>query len=494
MIIKYILKISLLLLAGTAFITSCTSSFNDVNADPDNAKTSVPTNELAYIIYNSSNQLFDSWFDINESCTFSGQIAKLAYIDESKYEFRANINNEMWEYIYNYESTTLDMIKNARAAGNTNIAYVGKIWEAQLMQIITDRWRDVPFSDMCKGSSGTYSPTYDTQETIYPKLLTLLKEAADSLNLSTATGSLGSGDIMYSGDMTKWEKYCNSLRLRIAMRISKVSGDEDLAKSTVEEILSDPTDYPIITSNDDNAFYKWAGMSEAWAVYYQQRPNEYCMSDVMINTLKSLSDPRLSVYALPNDSNKYVGFVIGDSISASPVGDYSYIGTRFMARDGSTGFTPYFRAAETYFIISEAAMLGWNTGNYGTQESAYNKAVTLSLEENSVSDANIATYLAGNGKYDGTSSQLYLQEWIALFKQGMEAWTLYRRTGVPTTNYIAPGSTYAEAKTHKTPPLRYPYPQTELDLNTTNNAPYYAKVVDNYWGEPMIYDQRNADK
>jgi hypothetical protein len=276
------------------------------------------------------------------------------------------------------------------------------------------------------------------------------------------------------------------------MRISGI--DPTLAKSTVEEILKNPATYPIITSNDDNAFYKWTGVSEPWAVYYLTRPDEYGVSDVMINTLKSLNDPRLSVYAIPAASDTtYRGYVIGDSVSAV-VSDYSHIGTRFMAHDGTTGFTPYFRASESYFIISEANMLGWNTGSYGTQENAYDKAVTLSLSENSVSDADIATYLAGKGKYDGTANQLYLQEWISLFKQGMEAWSLYRRTGVPTSNYIAPGSTYAKTKAHKTPPLRYPYPQTELNLNTINVKSSNADVVDNYWGKPMWWDLRNADK
>jgi len=493
--IKYLSKISLLLLFSMIIATSCTSSFDEVNTDPDSPTTVAPTNELANVIYQSSSDFFDEWFDLNESCTFSGQICKLQYIDESRYEFRASTNNNEWYYLYRTQNTVVDLIKNAQAAGNTNLSNVGKIWKAQLAQITTDRWRDVPYSDMCKASTGTYSPKYDTQETIYPALLSLLKEAADSLALSSATGSLGTGDVLYSGDLTKWKKYCNSLRLRIAMRISGI--DPTLAKSTVEEILKNPATYPIITSNDDNAFYKWTGVSEPWAAYYLTRPDEYGVSDVMINTLSSLKDPRLPVYALPTKADTlattYRGYVIGDTAEAV-VSKYSHIGTRFMAHDGLTGFTPYFRACETYFTISEANMLGWNTGSYGTQESAYDKAVTLSLTENSVSDADIATYLAGKGKYDGTSNQLYLQEWISLFKQGMEAWSLYRRTGVPTSNYIAPGSTYALAKTHKTPPLRYPYPQTELDLNTINVKSSNADVVDNYWGKPMWWDLRNADK
>lgn len=488
--IKDMYKIPLFLFAIALTTTSCTASFDDVNTDPDNPGTSIdPTNELTYLVYQTSYRMFDEWFDINESCTFSGQICKLAYIDESRYAFRANVNSNCWEYVYEIQNTAKDLIALADSENNSTLANVGKIWKAQVAQITTDRWRDVPYSDMCQLTDGVLAPTYDTQETIYPALLTLLKEAADGL-AADQTGSLGSGDVLYNGDASKWQRYCNSLRLRIAMRISGV--DTELAKSTVEEILGNPTKYPVIESNDDNAFYDWAGGSEVWAAYYKQRPNEYGVSDVMINALQSLEDPRLSVYALPiaADNSTYRGYTIGAANSAV-VKNYSKIGTRFMAHDGKKGFTPYFRAAETYFDIAEASMLGWNTGT--TAEAAYTEAVTLSLSENSVSDAKIAAYLAGKGKYDGTKNQLYLQEWIALFKQGMEAWSLYRRTGVPTTNYIAPGRA-SSYKSHKTPPLRYPYPQTELDLNTKNVTPYYNEIVDNYWGKPMYWDVRNADE
>ena len=145
------------------------------------------------------------------------------------------------------------------------------------------------------------------------------------------------------------------------------------------------------------------------------------------------------------------------------------------------------RVAEVYFHIAEAAKLGYNTGM--TAEEAYNKAVAFSLEENGVAAADADAYLAGAGKFNGTMDQIWYEEWVAMFKQGMEGWTLYRRTGVPRDNYIAPGRA-ARYQNHNVPPFRSPYPDTEHNLNSVNCAPFAADVKDDFWGKQMWWDQR----
>jgi len=136
---------------------------------------------------------------------------------------------------------------------------------------------------------------------------------------------------------------------------------------------------------------------------------------------------------------------------------------------------------------SEAAKKGYNVGM--TAEEAYNEGVIGSMVENGVEQADIDAYMAGAGKFDGTLEKIYWQEWIALFKQGMEAWSLFRRTGVPTTHYVAPGSVYPG---HNTPPFRYPYPQNELTLNGGNSSSFAAEVNDDFWGKQMWWDTRTG--
>lgn len=482
-------KFLLIALLG-AFAYGCTASFEEVNTDPDRSNSAPLTNILAYSLRYPSQNLCDPWNDMNEPSGYGGQIAKIQYIDEARYTFRTTVVQNKWHYI----NITVSNLKNIQSRCKkedgtvlTNMLSVSQIWEAVMIQIATDTWRDIPYSEAYNIAGGFLAPAYDTQEKIYPALLALLKTAADGL-ASGATDELGAGDGLFEGDIVKWQKFCNSMRLRLALRISKV--DPALAKSTVEEIMGNQTKYPILKDNADNAFFWWPGAKPYREPWFEDSTgrDDHGVSDILINILKGLSDPRLAVYAHPAESDgEYRGFEIGAPKVHSDIKELSRIGARF--RDDAKGFSPYFRAAETWFHLAEAAKLGMNVGV--SQEDAYVNGVTASLEENGLDAAAIAAYLAGGAHYDGTLEQLYLQEWISLFKQGMEVWSLYRRTGVPASHHIASGRT-ALYTSHNTPPFRYPYPVNETTLNGTSNAPFSAEVKDDFWGKQMWWDTRTG--
>ena len=484
----YNFKISILLMSIVSMMASCTSSFDQVNTDPDNpSEKLVPaTNILAYTLRYSADNMFDEWFDLNESAGFSGQIAKWMYNDEGYYSFRPTVNTASWNVCY-YTVSNLQSIINKSKEGS-NMWAVATIYQCQIFQVITDRWGNVPYSNALKLIDGVTKPTYDKQSYIYPDLLKRLKGAVEVLDV--AGDALGNGDVLLNGDITAWKKYGNSLRLRIAARIANV--DPSDAKSTFEEVLGNATKYPVLESNDDNVFFKWnKEYPEPYADYFQTRPNEYGVSKLMIETLDGTNDPRLSVYAKPTvnftngvSTTKYVGYQNGLEAAAS-VAAYSGIGTRFMAVGALTGFSPWMRSCETYFAISYAASKGWNVGL--TQKAAYEKAVTLSIQENAGSSTDVATFLASGGKYDGTQAQLFTQWWVSVFKNGVEAWSLFRMSGYPAANGIAPDSYYPN---HNTPPMCYGYPDTERNLNKENCAPEAAAESDYFWGKQMWWDKR----
>lgn len=463
-------------------LVGCTSKFEDeINVDPDAAKNVPATNILAFNIRYYLANMYDAWNDMNEPETYGGHLAKIQYIDEARYVFRTTTVENKWYYIY----ITLQNVRNMQAIaekeGNTNLKAAGMVLEAFMMQECTDTWRDVPYSDAFKLSSGTVTPKYDTQEAIYPALIKLLQDASELFKANN--GSLGAGDVLFNGDVEKWQKFANSMILRLSIRISKVA--PEVAKPAFEKVMADLTNYPILTSNDDNVFFIWDSSTpyqEPWFIDSKTR-DDHAVSDVLVNALKGLNDPRLSVYALKNAGGKYKGFSIGAAAQPN-LDSVSRIGTRF--RYVANGFTPLMRSSEVWFFIAEAAKLGWNTGGNSAKD-AYEKAVTLSMKENGVADNDIAPYLTGSGKFADTYEQIYLQEWIALFKQGMEAWSLYRRTGVPAL-YHAPGSKYTG---HNVPPFRYPYPATESTLNGANSKASIDKVKDDFWGQQMWWDTRS---
>ena len=481
---------------SSLFTVGCTDSFEEVNTDPDNAADVPTANLLAYSLYFTSAQLYDRWFMLDEPCSFCGYVAKMSYIDEARYQYRAGVQNTNWEYIYRILNNVMDIQR--RAEKTPNMLNVAKVMEVHLIQIATDRWRDVPYSDAVKMADGYLTPSYDKQEEIYPALLAKLKEAADGF-AAGGDDDVATGDLLFGGDVMKWRKYCNSLRLRLAIRISGV--DAALAKSTIEEVLGNPSKYPIMESNDDNAFFWWNGSDsnyyEPIADAYRTRKTEFCASDLIVDNLQKNSDPRLPIYCTPTPSSQtpggedytdgtpvYRGYTIG-AASNPPSSLYSVWGYRFGIDLG--GFSPWMRVAEVYFHIAEAAKLGYTTGM--TAEEAYNKAVSFSMEENGVADADAAAYLAGAGKFNGSLDQIWYEEWVAMFKQGMEGWSLYRRTGVPRDNYIAPGRA-SRYENHNVPPFRSPYPDTEHNLNGSNCAPFAADVKDDFWGKQMWWDQR----
>ena len=480
---KYMEKLlALTLLLG--LIVGCTDKFGDINTDPDRAKDAPATNVLAFVLRYHSDTYYDSWNDMNEPETYGGHLAKIQYIDEARYTFRPGTVENKWYYGYITLQNVQEIKKKAEADGATNLLGVANVLEAYIFQAMTDTWRDIPYTDALKMSEGMLLPSYDRQEDIYPALLNTLKEANDLFNQG-GNDNLGDGDVLFNGDIDLWQKFGNSLRLRMAMRISGV--DATLAKSTVETIMGNLSANPIMESNDDNAFFWYPGSSpyeEPWFEDSKGR-DDHGMSDILIDALKERNDPRLPVYAYPAAADgEYRGFTIGGTAQPA-LATISRIGYRF--RKDPSGFAPYMRYAEVMFDVAEAAQKGYSVGM--TAEEAYNKGVIGSMIENGVEQADIDTYMAGAGKFDGTLEQIYWQEWIALFKQGMEAWSLFRRTGVPTTHYIAPGTTYTG---HNTPPFRYPYPNNELTLNGGNSSSFAAEVKDDFWGKQMWWDTRTG--
>lgn len=479
---KYIEKIFAFVFVVTLLMTGCTDEFEEINIDPDRAKDAPATNVLAWVLRYHSDTYYNIWNNANEPCTYGGHLTKIQYIDEAKYNYRPGTVENKWYQGYIALNNIGEIKKKAEADGATNLLGVAKVMEAYIFQAITDTWRDVPYSDALKMADGVLLPAYDKQEDIYPALLNTLKEANDLFNQG-GMDNLGAGDLLFDGDVAQWQKFCNSLRLRMAMRISEVSG---LGKSTVEDVMGDASS-PIMGSNDDNAMFWYPGSSpyeETWFEDSKGR-DDHGMSDVLIDALKELSDPRLPVYAFPAEADgEYHGYIIGAEAQPN-LATVSRIGQRF--RKDASGFAPYMRYAEVMFHVAEAAQKGYNVGV--TAEEAYVDAVTASMEENEVAADDVATYLAGAGAFDGTVEQIYMQEWISLFKQGMEAWSLYRRTGIPTTHYVAPGSAYSG---HNSPPFRYPYPQNELTLNGGNSNPFNAEVNDDFWGKQMWWDTRSG--
>lgn len=469
-------------------LCACTKSFEEVNTDPDNPLMSdVPsTNILAFCERYASQNMFDEWFEMNETCGFAGQISKMQYTQEGYYAFRPSVNSSSWQVCYRVAANLQNIIDTEEEGSNMWAA--ATVFQCNIFQVITDRWGDCPYTEAFKLAEGITKPKYDKQQDIYASLFTKLEAATAAFDPDG--DDLGDGDVMLGGDIDLWIKYANSLQLKMAARIANVNPSK--AKTVFENILG--AGQPVLESNNDNVFFtSWGGeYSEPWAVYYQQRKQEYCVSELMINTLLGSGDPRISVYAeeTPDWMNgtpgavQYAGYPNGTRANAV-VARYSKIGNHFQHKSSLDGFTPWLRSCEVWFAAAYAASKGWNVGI--SEKEAYEYAVSLSMEECGISEAETETFLAADNYTAGSMEKLFTQWWIATFKNGQEAWSLYRMSGYPQGNVVAPDSFYPG---HNVPPMAYGYPDTERNLNSENCSVCSAKEVDYFWGKQMWWDVR----
>jgi hypothetical protein len=487
----YILALSV---ATASFVLGgCTKSFEDVNTDPD-AFSDVPaTNILANVIRNTGESFGG---DIDGYGTFAGYIVKIQYLDYMSGLIPTNNTYGNRWYACYYNLTQLDELlrmTEETAEANKNIRIVARIWQNYMWSYLTDGWRDVPFSEALKGAEEAGSivrPKYDKQEAIYPAVLKSLKDIADELAEGAGPDEVGTGDFIYEGDMKKWQKFCNSLRLRLAMRISAVA--PDLAKTTIEEIANNPSRYPVIETNAENCYLTYPGAAPYWEPWYttgytgDKRVDNFGISDIFIDHLLEMEDPRIGKVANKANDGQYRGYQNGAASTPTPLTSISFIGDKYM--NDPVGFTPFYKSCETFYILAEAAMLGYNVGI--TAEDAYEKAVRLSMEDNQIDAEATDAYLVGKGKWNNTKERIWWDMWVALFKENFEAWSLYRRTGIPSTNYPSLNSVYGDA--HNDQPFRLPYPNNEYLYNVDNLNEALTGVKDYVWGTQMWWDKRTG--
>ncbi len=479
---KKILNIKAVFVLGLIIgLVSCTKDFEEMNVNPNEPNDAPNTNILAHSLRYYADFFFDDWQDMNNYMSYAGQVTKIQYIDEARYNYRASTVNDAWEDVYN---TTLDLTKvidAAAASGDKNMQAAALTFRTYIMHIATDTWKSIPYSDAWKAEEGIVNPMYDSQQAIYLDLLNSLKIAND-LFAENNGDPLGDGDLLFGGDEKKWQKFCNSLRLRVAIRVSNV--DEALAQEHINDALSQP----VMESNDDNAYFWWPGAApykEPWAENFEER-DDHGMCNTLVDILDDLNDPRLHVYADTNSEGVYRGIPAGaldENVPNLPL--ISRIGPFY--RENPAGFTPFMRYAEVLFIKAEAAQRGFTNDD---AKGLYEEGIKQSMFENGIEDDGKITEYINSEKvaYADDVKQIYLQKWICLFKDGHEAWAETRRTDVPLMDE-AEGSPYGN---HNRPPFRYPYPTNEFNRNGANIAPAAKGVVDHFWGQQMWWDTRTG--
>lgn len=401
------------------------------------------------------------------------------------------------------EYTEMNTLYNALSDEDKSQQYIflelGKVILYDQASQMIDLWGDIPFSasnSLNTSDRVVHKAAFDDAATLYNSFIDSLDNIntyLSSFSPSTITGAaLGKQDLIYSGDLTKWKKYANSLRLRLLMRISNVS--EDVAKGKITTMLNDGSTYPLIESNTDNALLAMSPTTYNSDILEAFRDNSGQYSFAPTYLLDSFmninNDPRLPFYwnkaSSGTDSGKYVGMPIaaGSGVYNTGVGQYStYDSATFMYNYNVPGVL--FTASESEFLKAEAYQR-WNIGDpsslyeagirasinfyYGIQSNAVFNARTFTKDA-APTEAAISSYLAADDiKLSGTATEklekIYKQKWEHFFiLQAGQAWAEVRRTGYPKlTFYTATNSNAAK------PPMRLLYPSTEKLYNSNYSS------------------------
>ncbi|MCJ8167486.1 SusD/RagB family nutrient-binding outer membrane lipoprotein [Pontibacter sp. E15-1] len=455
---------ALYIIAGLFVATACTEDFEQMNISP-NQPTAVSSAVLLPAGIESSVDRYWGHRNRFERINLDGGMLWVQFLARNIYSDEGdNYNMSPAYYTNNWKGFYNDALLNFQriviqsgpegAVPNTNYEGIGLVMRSWVFSLLTDLYGAVPYNEALQGTAQTpiYTPQYDSQEAVYAGLLNDLKLANEKLVVG---GPKVTGDIMFNGDILRWKKFANSLRLKLANRQAAKKPAESSAVMT--EIVSDPVTYPIFTSNSDFAVLNHSSVrpsnNEWHEVMVQGGRTDWNLSKTLVDKLQALNDPRLTVYGQAVDG-KYVGVPNGlpDAIATTYLAGSAKLGTYFMQ---PTTPSPIMTYAELLFTLAEAALDGDIPGDAQTY---YQQAMEASFDQYDLTIPD--DYLAAAGP--ATKENILTQKWIALFGQGIEAWTEYRRTGFPV---LPPKDTRALFMNDGVMPTRLQYPSSEYSLN-----------------------------
>jgi hypothetical protein len=376
-----------------------------------------------------------------------------------------------------------------------------QVWDLSYM---TDTFGDIPWSQALKADSGVFSPAYDKQQAVYAAMFAQLNRAVTDMAASAAgEPTLGSADPIYNGDVTKWEKFSNSLRARLALRIVNV--DPATANTELTKAFGGPGG--VFASNADNAQLKYPGdgvFDNPIASTLKTR-DDFRMSQTLMNIMLGLSDPRVPIYATPtvDFSNGKAGAVqfagMPNGLLTDSAGKFFNIASRpgLIFYPGATAYgtlggngakqpVVFMTFEELSFIKAEAAERSLGGLTPAQAAGFYNDGITASMQRwsayigaTAVTPAQITAYLAQpNVAYKGGAAgliQIATQKYIALFTDGYNAWAEWRRTCQPSTVKHGPSTIVAYI------PRRFYYPTAEVSANGSSVAAAIASQgADNF--------------
>ena len=496
-------------------ITSCKKSFENINTDPvgiSDKELISDYNDLKFFfqmeqrsIVNFSGGGDPNSYQVQQSLNadnFSGYFM-------APNPFNGGNNNTNYFMVQGWNGEAfkvgyLNIMANVRKLKNNGIDQtypsvwaVSQLIKVTAMSRVTDIYGPIPYSTV----GLKVNNPYDSQKDVYYQFFTELDDAQKKINDFVAAGKtlpfkFSDFDLVYNGNLATWLKYANSLRLRLALRLVKV----DRAKAQLEaEKAMNPANGGLLTSAADNMSVKVVGVGFSNPlVFISQDWADTRMGAAIESYLSGYADPRLPKYFDKATDAKVAGQYKGIRIGANIASKDDYSGySGLNVSDGTPTFSKsspvqLMTAAEVYFLRAEAALRGWaNAG--GSAQSLYELGITTSFQQYGLGDASAYINNSTNVparyedpknalnnapspsnitvKWDGAASneqnfeRIITQKWLAIFPEGQEAWSEFRRTGYPKLFPVVQNNSGGTINT-ALQIRRLPFPQNERNTNS----------------------------
>lgn len=485
-------------------LVACDKGFDRENTDPINIINSSPDKLLAPALVNVLTG------NLTRNRNFNNELMQVTVTQSDddfatfRYNFRPNVADYTWNIWYPELTNFRDIYEIASKPEYQNDSYKGiaLVCEAWVFSLLTDTYGDVPFKEANQGKIGLVEPVFDSQKDIYTALFTKLEEAN---NLFTGNKAIDvASDPLYKGDITLWRKFCNSLHLRLLLRLS---GKQEVANNVIAKIKdivdTNPAKYPTFASNAESAVLKWNGGTITTDPYTNPYVNGLRENDFVIPSmcnffmlkLEDWVDPRIDIGAVyGRGARNRLGIAAGSSgfvgiDSGYEPGNrelrqsyfYSFSNSEFsLQKSPLTGIIMTY--GELQFILAEAAAKGWIDGSAETYYHngianainywVPNFAANISTTEfnNYVNNAGIRwdnSLPLDGATGDSKMERIHIQKYYSLFLTDFQQWFEHRRTGHP----ILPKG--LGLKNGGKMPARMNYPLYIQSANPTN----YSKAV-----------------
>lgn len=478
-----------------------------------------PVNQYQ-IAYNLSADAWSGYIGINN--TFEGGNCHLNYVMVDGWissTFRNSYTNllDSWKKLTAY----------AKQYDAPEIAALAQLLKISGWHKVLESFGPIPYS---QAGSGEINVPYDSEKDVYKGMLKDLEDAVTTLTPMAKAGVkvLGEYDLVYEGNTTKWVKYANSLMLRLAMRLREARDPElqalskEYAKKAVTHEIGVMTD-----AQDGAGAGTGAGISLRNPLFWiSDNYNDARVGTTILSYLTGYEDPRLSAYCLPVDQacivgvqafdgKKYQGVPMGHTFTRSTSDSKEKDSYYYYSKPNLQANTPLYwmRTSEVFFLRAEAAL--FYGSEFGDAENWYKQGVAMSFQENGV-QGSVDNYLQSRrkpaetvnnsrkygfpfvapcqtttefvGGIESKFEKIIIQKYIALYPNGQEAWTEFRRTGYPKLNPIIPGGNHNTSTINNARGIRRMiYPVSFK--NTDATKPLYLDAVQKLGGP----DKENTD-